>query len=87
MQHTNLYSSNLILYAQTVDDGLTQIGNHKWYSHSHPIFISDVDISLFLNKVFYSVVMAPFSCNVQGSPLREKEKKQKKTVANVVISV
>ena len=41
----------------------------------YPIIISDVDISFFLNKVLHCVFVTFFSCQVQGSDLMEREKK------------
>ena len=45
---------------------------HKKYTY--PIIIFDVDISFHLNKGFQCFYTAFSSCNVQGSPLTEKNK-------------
>ena len=51
-------------------------------SNTYSIMITDTDISFFLNKRFHSVLVAIFSCNVQGSSLIEKKHVKGKTVVN-----
>ena len=42
------------------------------FTYTHPIFIFECDISSIHTKISHCVFIAFFSCNVQGSFLKEK---------------
>jgi len=48
------------------------------------MLIFDVDIHLLHNKVFHYVLMACFSCHMQGSPLMTRNKCKDATLKTIV---
>ena len=47
----------------------------QMFYHTYPIFVFAIDVSSFLNKALHCVPKAFLSCNMQGSLLIEKTKK------------
>ena len=41
--------------------------------HAYPILVTNVDFSSFLNKAVHCVLVASFSCQMQWSPLMERQ--------------
>ena len=54
--------------------------------YTHPIIISDVDLSSFLNKPFHCVCMFLFSCDMQGSLLIERRKQVTITISDFCVT-
>ena len=54
---------------------------------NYPIFISDVNISSFVNKVFHHVLMSSFSSHMQQSPLMERKKLQKQLSQKLIFGL
>lgn len=54
--------------------------------YTHPILISDVDLSSFLKKQFHCVCMFLFSCDMQGSLLIERRKQVTITISDFCVT-
>ena len=68
---------------------IIDLGSMEWNSnehfHTYPRIVFDIKISLVANKGFDCNLIAFSSCNMEGSPLIEKKKNEKKK--NIIIEV